>query len=59
MTTWNRLQSWLRAMAHRSQTEHEMDAELRFHIDAYTEDLVRSVSRAKKPSAAPASNLAA
>ncbi len=37
---WHRFRSWLRAMAHRSETEHEMDAELRFHIDAYTEDLV-------------------
>ena len=39
---WRRFRSWLRTMAHRSQTEHEMDAELHFHIDAFTEDLVRT-----------------
>jgi putative ABC transport system permease protein len=39
---WHGFCSWLRAMARRSHTELEMDAELRFHIDAYTEDLMRS-----------------
>ena len=42
MTIWNRLRSWLRAMLHPSHTEQEMDTELRFHIDAYAEDLVRT-----------------
>ena len=39
---WHRLRSSLFAMLRRSRTEHEMDMELRFHIDAYTEDLVRT-----------------
>jgi predicted permease len=42
MTRWKRLGSWLRAVALRSRMEGEMDAELRFHIDAFAEDLVRS-----------------
>jgi putative ABC transport system permease protein len=42
MTMWNRSRSWLRATLHRLSTEREMDAELRFHIEAYTDDLVRS-----------------
>ena len=39
---WSRVRSWLRAVAGRSRMEHEMDAELRFHIEAFAEDLVRS-----------------
>jgi putative ABC transport system permease protein len=39
---WNHLRSWVRAMLRRSEMEQDMDAELRFHIDAYAEDLVRS-----------------
>jgi len=42
MTTWRRLRSWLRAMARRSWMEGEIDTELRFHIEAFTEGLVRS-----------------
>src|SRR5215472_4959764 len=38
---WSRVGSWLRAVAGRSRMEHEMDAELRFHIEAFAEDLVR------------------
>jgi putative ABC transport system permease protein len=46
MRLWSRLRSWLQAMLRRSRMESEMDAELRFHIEAYAEDLVRSgVSR--------------
>jgi macrolide transport system ATP-binding/permease protein len=41
MTLWTRLRSWLRAILRRSRMENEMDAELRFHIEAYAEDLVR------------------
>jgi putative ABC transport system permease protein len=37
-----RLRSWWRATLRRSQSEREMDAELRFHIDARAEDLIRS-----------------
>ena len=42
MRLWNRVQSWLRAIVGRSRIESEMDAELRFHINAFAEDLVRS-----------------
>ncbi|HUN61181.1 MAG TPA: permease prefix domain 1-containing protein, partial [Candidatus Sulfotelmatobacter sp.] len=46
MTLWSRIQSWLRAVFHRERSEREMDAELRFHLDARTEDLIRAgVSR--------------
>jgi len=42
MRLLNRLRSWLRAMLRRSRVENEMDAELRFHIEAFAEDLVRN-----------------
>src|SRR5690242_10904564 len=42
MTLPSRLCSWLRATFRRSRMEIEMDSELRFHLDAYVEDLVRS-----------------
>ena len=42
MTAWKRLRSWLRAVALRSRLEREMETELRFHIDAFAEDLVES-----------------
>ena len=38
MAKWR---SWLRSLTHRSRTETEMDAELRFHIESYQEDLMR------------------
>ena len=41
MTLWSRVRSSLRAILRRSRAESEMDAELRFHIEAYTDDLVR------------------
>jgi predicted permease len=41
MNRWSRLRSWLRAIRRRSIAEREMDVELRFHIEAYTSDLVR------------------
>src|SRR2546423_678394 len=41
MRLWNHLRSWLRAIIGRSHMESEMDAELRFHVEAYTEDLAR------------------
>jgi predicted permease len=41
MILWSRLRSWVRAILRRSRMENEMDAELRFHIDAYAEDLIR------------------
>ncbi len=42
MRVWSRFRSWLRAVMRRSRMESEMDAELQFHIAAFTEDLVRS-----------------
>ena len=42
MTSWNRFRSWLRAILHRGNMERDMDTELRFHLDAYAEDLVRT-----------------
>ena len=41
MTMRNRVRSWVRAILRRSRMEREMDAELRFHIEAFAEDLVR------------------
>jgi putative ABC transport system permease protein len=42
MNAWSRVIFWLRAVFHRQPTEAEMDAELRFHLDRYIEDLVCS-----------------
>ena len=39
---WHRIRSWFRAILQRSNTEHDMDTELRFHIEAYTDDLIRT-----------------
>ena len=41
MRLWHELQSWIRATAGRARLESEMDAELRFHMEAYAEDLQR------------------
>src|SRR5579863_8606245 len=41
MNIASRVRSWWRANFWRSRTENEMDAELRFHLEAYAEDLVR------------------
>jgi putative ABC transport system permease protein len=46
MRLGSRLRSWSRAILHRSRYESDMDAELRFHIEARAEDLIRNgVSR--------------
>jgi hypothetical protein len=42
MRLWSRVRSWVRATLRRSRMESEMDAELRFHIDACAEDLILS-----------------
>ena len=39
MTLWIRSWSWLKATFRRSRMEKEMDAELRFHLETYAEDL--------------------
>lgn len=41
MNLWPRLRSWIRSTFGRSRAEQEMDEELRFHIDAYADDLIR------------------
>ena len=46
MARWNRFRSLWEAIFHRTRVGSEMDAELRFHIEAFAEDLARSgVSR--------------
>ena len=42
MTLLSRFRSWWRALVGRSRMESEMDTELRFHMEAFAEDLVRS-----------------
>src|ERR1700688_924561 len=42
MRLWVRFRSWLQGMLRQSRMENEMDVELRFHMEAYAEDLVRS-----------------
>ncbi len=42
MTLWSRFRSWLRMVLRRSRMENEMDAELRFHIETFADDLVRN-----------------
>jgi len=39
---WSRLRLWLAATFRRSRLERDMDAELRFHMDAYADELARS-----------------
>ena len=39
---WSRIRSWMRATVCRARMEREMEAELRFHIEGFAEDLVRS-----------------
>jgi len=42
MTLWSRFSSWLQSILHRSRMEIEMDAELRFHLQSFADDLIRS-----------------
>jgi putative ABC transport system permease protein len=42
MTLWSQLRSWLGTTLRRARTDSEMDAELRFHLEACAEDLVRN-----------------
>lgn len=41
MRTTARVRSWFRGLLRRSAVENEMDAEMRFHLEEYTADLVR------------------
>src|SRR5689334_22334587 len=40
MRVASRIRSWLRAMRHRSRLEADLDHEMRFHLDRYTDDLI-------------------
>ena len=51
MTLGSRLRSWLRATFQRTRVESEMDAELRFHMEAFAEDLVRAGAPARRSNA--------
>jgi putative ABC transport system permease protein len=42
MTVWSRFSSWSKTTFRRSRMENEMDAELRFHIATFADDLVGS-----------------
>src|SRR5215471_6875192 len=42
MSTWARTKSFARSVLRRGRIEREMDAELRFHLASYTDELVRS-----------------
>lgn len=41
MKLWSRISSWWKAPLQRTRMASEMDAELRFHVEAYADDLVR------------------
>jgi putative ABC transport system permease protein len=41
MTLGSQVRSWMRTMLSRTRMEDEMDAELRFHMQAHAEDLQR------------------
>ncbi len=40
MSIFRRVRTWLRATLHRSVLESQIDAELRFHLDSYVNDLI-------------------
>jgi putative ABC transport system permease protein len=40
MAHFSRFRSWLHSTLHRSQMERDMDAELRFHLETYSDDLI-------------------
>jgi len=42
MTLWSRFCSWMQATLLRPRMENEMDTELRFHLEAFSDDLIRS-----------------
>jgi putative ABC transport system permease protein len=42
MTLFSQLRSWFRTLLRRSHLERDMDAELRFHLETYADDLIRS-----------------
>src|SRR5579862_2590100 len=42
MRLWSRFRSWLQGTMERSRLENEMDTELRFHVEAHAEELMRT-----------------
>ena len=42
MTLFSQLRSWFCPTFRRSRIEHDMDAELRFHLETYADDLIRN-----------------
>jgi predicted permease len=42
MMLWSQLRSWAKTTLRRSRMESEMDAELRFHIETFADDLIRN-----------------
>ena len=42
MRLWSRFRSWLQGTVERSRLENEMDTELRFHVEAHAEELMRT-----------------
>ena len=42
MTLFSQLRSWFRSTFRRSRLERDMDAELRFHLETYADDLIRN-----------------
>ncbi len=42
MKPFPRLRSWCKSVLHRSRIERDIDQELRFHIESYIDDLLRS-----------------
>jgi putative ABC transport system permease protein len=42
MTFWHRLRSLFHSQARRDEFASDMDTELRFHLDTFVEDLVRT-----------------
>ncbi len=45
MTLWKRFRSWLVAILRHARMQGEMDAEMRFHIEAFTQELVAGTPR--------------
>ena len=44
MSARSRIRTWFRALGGRASMETEMDAELRFHVEAYADDLMRQAN---------------
>jgi predicted permease len=47
MSFRSRVRTWLRAFGGRASMENEMDAELRFHVEAFADDLMRQANDQK------------